>query len=131
MPSAYLSLSSSDDDEDMGIIERGAFLLRNRARYIQLEQVIDKKNMDPAERRKRMPSRIVAEFLTGPNLRKIFSHLCNNASGLVTDPISDTAVMMLTCPVQLILTEVGVALFKVSIEYVIVMKCTSLMKFDK
>lgn len=30
----------------------------------------------------------------------------------VTDPISDTAIMMMTCPVQLILTEVGVALFK-------------------
>lgn len=60
-----------------------------------------------------MPARIIAEFLTGSNLRKMFSHLCNSASGQVTDPISDTAVMMLTCPVQLILTEVGVALFKV------------------
>lgn len=56
--------------------------------------------------------RIIAEFLTGKNLRKMFSHLCNNASGQVTDPISDTVVMMLTCPVQMILTEVGVALFK-------------------
>lgn len=84
-----------------------------------------------------MPARIIAEFLTGHNLRKMFSHLCNNASGQVqpcqpsnlayanaalpteqpaisqvTDPISDTAVMMMMCPVQLILTEVGVALFK-------------------
>ena len=71
-----------------------------------------KQHMDPAERRKNMPARIIAEFLTGSNLRKVFSHLCNNASGQVTDPISDTAIMMLTCPVQLILTEVGVALFK-------------------
>lgn len=72
----------------------------------------NKQHMDPAERRKKMPARIIAEFLTGRNLRKVFSHLCNNASGQVTDPISDTAIMMLTCPVQLILTEVGVALFK-------------------
>ena len=70
--------------------------------------------MDLAERMKKMPARIIAEFLTGKNLRKMFSHLCNNASGQVTDPISDTVVMMLTCPVQLILTEVGVSLFKVS-----------------
>ena len=31
---------------------------------------------------------------------------------MFTDPISDTAVMMMMCPIQLILTEVGVALFK-------------------
>lgn len=30
-----------------------------------------------------MPARIVAEFLTGAKLRKMFSHLCNNASGQV------------------------------------------------
>ena len=56
--------------------------------------------------------KIISEFLTGQNLRKMFSHLCNNAAGQVTDPISDTVAMMLTCPVQMIITEVGIALFK-------------------
>jgi hypothetical protein len=31
--------------------------------------------------------RIVSEFLTGDSMRKVFSHLCNHASGQVTDPI--------------------------------------------
>lgn len=56
--------------------------------------------------------KIISEFLAGKNLRKMFSHLCNNAAGQVTDPISDTVAMMITCPVQMIITEVGIALFK-------------------
>lgn len=39
--------------------------------------------MDPAERMRKMPARIVEEFLTGDKLRRMFSHLCNNASGQV------------------------------------------------
>jgi hypothetical protein len=52
--------------------------------------------------------KIVQHFLTGVSLRKVFSHLCNNASGQVTDPISDVVHTMLTCPVQMVISEVGV-----------------------
>lgn len=55
---------------------------------------------------------IVKHFLTGENLRQVFAHLCNHASGQVTDPISDVVHTMLTCPVQMVISEVGVALFK-------------------
>ena len=50
--------------------------------------------------------RIIQHFLTGQNLRKVFAHLCNHSSGKVTDPISDVVHMMLTCPVQMIISEV-------------------------
>jgi hypothetical protein len=53
-------------------------------------------------------SKIVHFFLTGVGLRKVFSHLCNNASGQVTDPISDVVHTMLTCPVQMVISEVCV-----------------------
>lgn len=55
----------------------------------------------------------VQHFLQGPNLRKVFAHLCNNATGQVTDPIAYVVHIMLTCPVQMVVSEVGVALFKV------------------
>lgn len=32
--------------------------------------------------------RIVSEFLTGDNLRKVFSHLCNHSSGQVGSAFS-------------------------------------------
>lgn len=56
--------------------------------------------------------KIVKLFLQGQNLRKVMAHLCNNCSSHVADPISDTVVMMLTCPIHLVITEVGIALFK-------------------
>jgi hypothetical protein len=55
---------------------------------------------------------IIGTFLTGSSLRKVFAHLCNHASGQVTDPISDVVNTMLTKPVQMVVSEVGVALFK-------------------
>jgi hypothetical protein len=51
-------------------------------------------------------------FLQGAQLRKLMAHLCNKCSLHVADPISDTVVMMLTCPIHLVITEVGIALFK-------------------
>ena len=54
----------------------------------------------------------IQHFLKGANLRKVFSHLCNNATGQVTDPIAYVVHIMLTCPVQMVVSEVGVALFK-------------------
>lgn len=57
--------------------------------------------------------KIIETFLTGKNLRKVMAHLCNSYHGNNTsDPITDTVVMMLTCPINLIITEVGVALFQ-------------------
>jgi hypothetical protein len=57
--------------------------------------------------------RMVEVFLTGRNLRKVMAHLCNSYSGhSMSDPITDTVVMMLTCPLNLIITEVGIALFQ-------------------
>ena len=54
---------------------------------------------------------IVHHFLTGRRLRKVFAHLCNHASGQVTDPISDVAHIMITRPVQMMISEVGLAIF--------------------
>lgn len=52
-------------------------------------------------------------FLTGQNMRKMMAHLCNSYCGhSMSDPITDTVVMMLTCPLNLIITEVGIALFQ-------------------
>lgn len=51
-------------------------------------------------------SSIVDHFLHGRNLRKVFSHLCNHASGQVTDPISYVAHTMITSPVQMVISEV-------------------------
>lgn len=98
--------ATTDEHEEQNspLLKKQLLLLQKNAMAMQLQQYHQK-------RRKTM-ERIVSEFLTGKNLRKMFSHLCNNASGQVTDPISDTASMMLTCPVQMIITEVGVALFK-------------------
>lgn len=53
-------------------------------------------------------------FLTGKHLKRVMAHMCNNASSHVADPITDTVVMMLTCPINLVVTEVGIALFKAS-----------------
>lgn len=55
---------------------------------------------------------IVDMFLSGPSLRKVFAHLCNHASGHVTDPVSHVVHMMLTCSVQMVISEVGVAFFR-------------------
>jgi hypothetical protein len=50
--------------------------------------------------------RTVSMFLTHCRLRKTLSHLCNHASGQLTDPISNVVHMMLTCPVQMVISEV-------------------------
>lgn len=53
---------------------------------------------------------ILHHFLKGRNLRKVFSHLCNHTSGHSVDPISDVAYIMLTCPVETMISEVSCAL---------------------
>ena len=50
--------------------------------------------------------RTVSMFLTHGRLQKTLSHLCNHASGQLTDPISNVVHMMLTCPVQMVISEV-------------------------
>jgi hypothetical protein len=52
-------------------------------------------------------TKIIEQFLTGAKLRKVFSHLCNHASGHVADPILDIVHIMLTCPVQMVVSEVS------------------------
>lgn len=49
---------------------------------------------------------IIKHFLSGTNLRKVFSYLCNHASGHATDPVSNIVHIMLTCPVQMVVSEV-------------------------
>ena len=49
---------------------------------------------------------IVECFLTGTNLCKALAHLCNHASSNVMDPVSDVVHMMMTCPVQMVISEV-------------------------
>jgi hypothetical protein len=49
----------------------------------------------------------VCTFLTGRRLRRTLAHLCNHASVNITDPISNVVHMMLTCPVQMVVSEVG------------------------
>jgi hypothetical protein len=49
---------------------------------------------------------IVSMFLVHSRLRKVLSHLCNHTSGQLTDPISGVVHMMLTCPVQMVISEV-------------------------
>jgi hypothetical protein len=49
---------------------------------------------------------IIKCFLTGNSLRSVFAHLCNHASAHATDPISDIVHTMLTCPVQMVISEV-------------------------
>jgi hypothetical protein len=54
---------------------------------------------------------IIQHFLTGESLRKVFAHLCNHASSTphaATDPISDVVHTMLTCPVQMVISEVRI-----------------------
>ena len=49
---------------------------------------------------------IIRTFLTGINLRKVLAHLCNHASGQATDPVSDVVHTMISCPVQMVISEV-------------------------
>lgn len=51
---------------------------------------------------------IVQHFLAGKHLRQMFAHLCNNTSGQAVDPISDVAYIMITSPVQMMITDVSV-----------------------
>ncbi len=59
-------------------------------------------------------SSIIQRFLVGESLRKVFAHLCNHASThrAATDPISDVVHTMLTCPVQMVISEVSVCVFQ-------------------
>lgn len=56
-------------------------------------------------------------FLTGKSLQTMISHICNTAHGSVTDPITNTLCMMIKSPIQIVLTQVGVAPFKVGDVY--------------
>lgn len=56
--------------------------------------------------------RFVDLFLAGDALRKTLAYLCNTVQGNVMDPITHTLCLMITTPVQIMLTQVGVAPFK-------------------
>lgn len=51
-------------------------------------------------------------FLTGKNLENLVCHLCNQCTGLVTDPITETLTVIATTPLSIVITEAGVAMFK-------------------
>ena len=53
-------------------------------------------------------------FLNGDALQQMISYICNTSHGSVADPITTTVCMMITTPVQIVLTQVGVAPFKVN-----------------
>jgi hypothetical protein len=55
--------------------------------------------------------KIICTFLASGGLRKVLAHLCNNASAQSADPISDVVHTMLTCPVQMVISEVRFASF--------------------
>lgn len=55
---------------------------------------------------------IVDTFLQGDMLCKILNYYCNLSVGQIVDPISETICMVIKTPVQLVITEVGVTLFK-------------------
>jgi hypothetical protein len=63
--------------------------------------------MGPTNKRA-MSLAIIECFLKGGNLCKVLSHMCNNASSSVMDPVSDIVHMMMTCPVQMVISEVCV-----------------------
>ena len=51
-------------------------------------------------------------FLKEDALCHIVAYMCNNTQGLVTDPITNVLYSMITSPIQIVLTQVGVAPFK-------------------
>ena len=66
---------------------------------------------DSGEHTQRMQE-TVDMFLRGKNLRRVMNTFCNDSVGQVVDPITETLCMMLTTPLQLVVTEVGVTLFR-------------------
>jgi hypothetical protein len=57
-------------------------------------------------------SRFVELFLRGDELVHLMRHFCNTSMGQVVDPITDVVCVMITSPLQIVITEVGVAPFK-------------------
>ena len=51
-------------------------------------------------------------FLTDTSLQNIMCHLCNQSTGLVSDPITETLGVMATTPLSVVITEAGVAMFR-------------------
>lgn len=58
------------------------------------------------------PKAFVDKFLRGDSLCRVIVYLCNNCQGTVTDPITSVLHFMITSPVQVTLTQVGVAPFR-------------------
>ena len=57
-------------------------------------------------------SRFVELLLRGDELVHLMRHCCNTSMGQVVDPITDVVCVMITSPLQIVITEVGVAPFK-------------------
>lgn len=57
--------------------------------------------------------KFVSLFLEGVKLQKFMKYMCETGMGQSVDPITDVVCVMITCPLQLVITEVGVAPFKV------------------
>lgn len=55
---------------------------------------------------------ITCVFSEADPLKRIIVHLCNQFALLSADPVTNTLRMMITTPVEPILTEMGIVLFK-------------------
>lgn len=53
-----------------------------------------------------------AEFLKGINLQNVICHMCNQCTGILSDPVTETLVVMATTPLAVVVTEAGVAMFR-------------------
>lgn len=60
-------------------------------------------------------SRLVSLFLENTALERMMIYLCKTSLGQVIDPITDVVCIMITSPIHLVITEVGIAPFKVKI----------------
>jgi hypothetical protein len=69
----------------------------------------------------------VSLFLEGVRLQKFMKYMCETGMGQSVDPITDVVCVMITCPLQLVITEVGVAPFKVKTPLSII-RCIILSK---
>lgn len=71
---------------------------------------------------KRQTGRIIDEvvdiFLTGVRLQRVMTHLTDACVDNYSDPVCEVLCTMITCPLELIITEVGLAIFKNKSTYI-------------
>lgn len=58
------------------------------------------------------PERFIDLFFEENQLRKMLCYLCDACAGHIIDPVTEITCMMIQCPIQLVVTEIGIAPFK-------------------